>query len=1414
MSLFTEEEKKQILKYTVASKFDNAISSKYKKAISNEIPLRYLITKVNNDILFTTDNKFILSPTRVIITEPEENGNDNKEEDQNEVLNKREVQVEFENLFQKINEIIRNNQVITLLDLWQAFSVIPEFRSKQIPASEFAYIWLHAIPSYRISHPQVYMQIKNFYEYVKEPLSGNDMIKVLEEYNNWYAYFTQLLRKDYNQFLEYTQVISELDSLSPFYMSPFKLNSVSVLYEYITEKGIDPLPEIFAYAKPNYLVPYIKYNIREVYNNADPDSSRYKIYAGKSSDTRPQYENSVPQHSFKMNSAIICTVWTGADPEIAGDDDTDLEYEARFGKKEGFHFVELLYYPERQRLEVSFTSPYIADVITERDVISRIHSAFPNLPSPISSVSTTPLPSSFSSSTSVSSTPSATSVPTSSGTPGASGPKMMSLTVVEKDGKRIRETEVSGSFQIYDINYIEFILIDQICLNKLFRTYLFIEESGEPYPEKRNPFINFRSLINSNKRSIATKLSKKIVEPGETLLLNTGSTVITNNPISVINVDVTKATSQETVALFMEILSRLFRRYRDEEEKKIQEYLNIMPQIQPFILMQRDDFTKEVTEEESKSSITNLKKMAPDIVVKNYARLCQKQQHPKVIFQNEIPNWQAKTFTINNITYNRQIMAYPFGIGEKPKYLFVCPNDNYPFPGVSKNTNLSNRKLYPYIPCCYTKNHIDDLSSKYNLYRTGRMDDTDDYEIRDHEKQYILKGDKILETGQDGYIPTEIETYLAKYKNDDYSSIFIRFAPINYSENTFLHCVFRAFQVPDYMSRKTMKQRKEFIDNFRENLFKSGLISHALVKQELYDMSYSEIENYVTDNSQFFDPLVFYRIVEEIFNCNVFIFSNSTEDSKFLNLPRYKLFHSHIFRPQLPSILVMRHFGSSSTEKIYKYPTCELICEKIGSGRPYEYKYLFEETMTENLFAIMNFMGRTMTWSITETRNNIYSLFNYREIFGKIQIVGQVLDSNGKARLFCIAPQITQENKLSNLRIFINVLPTAPLNVPEFDISLVSSTLLPSGNDVLQLFGNPSFKSLNSASTECVGFWFPIGDIEYGIYCQIIPIPITSDSLGSLISSLKDGSDMTARTILIVDSQNSLSDIQRIKVLRKAASFIMHIFKYLYVTQLQTTPEMSVKQFLNQYTLIMKSTIDSVNVYNIGNIPRILPKGTVPEIIANLASLSPNLFPYARILVYNEEMLKGILYQLEKFRKSIEGLNFTPDDFREIPNYYNYRSDYKNLDETFLLMSTKEFNSWYKIYVNSASTTPNLRENIQLTLTPASYLNMEPYIYQGGSGEINPNNVAQQGYFIVQNVAAGDLLRAINVAYNWFSNKINLGFTAEKYKFEDSVEIPAHVIYKIGPNGRLLLEKDKRVEGKNFLEILNYGNNYAALLKL
>ena len=96
----------------------------------------------------------------------------------------------------------------------------------------------------------------------------------------------------------------------------------------------------------------------------------------------------------------------------------------------------------------------------------------------------------------------------------------------------------------------------------------------------------------------------------------------------------------------------------------------------------------------------------------------------------------------------------------------------------------------------------------------------------------------------------------------------------------------------------------------------------------------------------------------------------------------------------------------------------------------------------------------------------------------------------------------------------------------------------------------------------------------------------------------------------------------------------------------------------------------------------------------------------------------------------------------------------------------------------------------------------EPFLYQDPSGKV----------YIIQNVMNSDFKRAINVTYNWFTNKVNLGYDADIY----TAGFPRNVIYGITAGNIPEPIKDNR-DGDTgpFLQLLNYGNTqYAGMLPL
>ena len=72
---------------------------------------------------------------------------------------------------------------------------------------------------------------------------------------------------------------------------------------------------------------------------------------------------------------------------------------------------------------------------------------------------------------------------------------------------------------------------------------------------------------------------------------------------------------------------------------------------------------------------------------------------------------------------------------------------------------------------------------------------------------------------------------------------------------------------------------------------------------------------------------------------------------------------------------------------------------------------------------------------------------------------------------------------------------------------------------------------------------------------------------------------------------------------------------------------------------------------------------------------------------------------------------------------------------------------------------------IQTKLSIANGLKTEPYLYVAPDGKI----------YEIQNVIESNLMRALNVAYNWYVNKINIGYQTEPINIGEN-QLPPHVI--------------------------------------
>lgn len=1352
MSSQTEEELNR------PSPYDNSVSFLYKQAVRLEVPHKYVIIRLARDL----ETRFV----------------DTFDLDEYQDLN-------FTTIFQVIHQLLSQDNSMTVSQIWD---IVSKSRGDTFDPFEIIPIWLHSVPNFTSEEARnnyaLYQQVQVHLTNIGYSQQFNNMGEVIDYYRTvWLPSYQAEYQRDLQTLQGYIRAQQEITGIVPLHHSEITVESVIISYDYPVERGINPLPDIFDTAQTSYVVPFIEYNVKSIQGQLEQlDVERfYRIYRGRSIDTRPDYNNVILRtDQAPRGETIYLNVWQ--DPDT--DPPEEIFEEARLGKKEGFGAATLSYLSNGNSqgiLRMTFSAP-ITESIDETTIMQRIHAHLPMLP-----------------------------VPQDAARPGS--PIGVS--------SQINEIRISGSFVIYGTDLIHIVLFHIIMNDPIFSTYLYLDENSKSYAEKSRINIHYRGIstdigesrgayqIDANgkkktkrRSAVSARMTYQIIPAGENYSVQnpdgTISTYTADQQFSAVIVRMTRASSRRVANQFLDIMARLFRRYLEQGNEIIQTYQRFVPEYRPLLVTETPEASNElevpaatieagrIVEPAIQSKIEELQRIAPDIFVKGYARKCQKSnRQPLPIRQEEISAWQNHQVNVKGVMEPRQILAFP---KDQPRIYLVCPDDMYPYPGVISNKTLSNRHEFPYLPCCFSHNQFTKVGSHLTEYLRGTTREVKTTGRASH----VFKTPKIAESDRRGSLNTILSSFLPQYDPDE-AGEFQRYG-VPRSVNSFIHCVALALENREYLSSP---DREQWTNDFRARLFNHQMRSRQIggvtlqeyllpefLRQELYDMSNEDIVRAATNNDEFFDPLLYYRALEALFNCTIYVFPYTDQDKSgrrisMMHLPRHRYFHAHPPVPDKPVILILRHWGGEANA--LEFPQCELIIEQ----RATETRMVFGDSMNKLLYGAISFVGRTISWQIYESnltpiltaRMNIYSAINYQLLFGEIPVEGQVIDSAGKARLFVLAPEFgnSQQTLFSPFRIFVNVLPTAPLNVPEYDLENAIGKL-PPYQRTIELFGDPISATTSIDGRLLTGLWFPIGDIQFGFYTPVTEVPW--EEIIQRYPNLSRNSEMAALTVDVPrtrrDESRRESPIQRIKYLSRVARFIDQIVKYIYLVA--GRPD-NIYDFLSSIAILVPSQLrgDSVQMYDISRIQRILPlpRGDRPveSILQQLAVQSPSMFYQNRLLIYDEQMLWGLVYQLRRFVQSIDGVEIDSSQLRSIQSFYSTKEDFRSNPQTeFLLGTLREFNLWLQTYVPSPSlqqrTIQNLKENIQIRLNPNASPYQEPYIYQHTS-----NNAVGSSYdprddkfYLIQNVAGGDLRRAIQVAYTWHLEKRNTGYRTEPYE--------------------------------------------------
>ena len=932
-------------------------------------------------------------------------------------------------------------------------------------------------------------------------------------------------------------------------------------------------------------------------------------------------------------------------------------------------------------------------------------------------------------------------------------------------------TKTSGNFDMYQINYEDDSFLDIVLLDDLFKYLIYIDENNEPFAFKKRLDIHYRPMFTDLKAGEVFVEEKYIKNP------STVSAILNNSEVTrdimverktrsgkesktfkkgdeFIHVIVQKSDSVRHLALFHYFLPMLMKYYSDKKDEIEKEYNKLIPELSRLKDMEKSNDETRIVEAKAGDKIRELKRIAPELFV-DYSSECPTERQPIILTtQKARQDWSG------------EILAYP---KTKPWY-FACPENQYPHPGLKVNKSPINRDTFKYIPCCFKKDqhNIDTPLDRYEK----NMDPTD---IQCAKADIKIRSTKMLCSNRLGYLPKNIETIL-----DRGEGIMSRYG-VTRDINSFLHCVITALSNYDlnseyasYLNLGFPEDRSKYISDIRNRILDD--INPEVMKQELYEYNVEEIREMFEsddwkDETKFFDPLLFYRAIEEFFDVNIFIFGGGNDDTGDMILPRFALFHASVKNIKRPTIIIFRN----TSAKFETYPQCELIVEHDEDSNDIE--YMFDENNEDiylRCYEILENILTTTTWSIENSKVNIRSVLylDVGQLFSGFKQTGQILDDYGKLRALNI-----ELYKGYKMTFFTQ--PTQPLNLP------IENTIHRIGVDnFLNYFEQSPEAVTKDEKGRINGFWLKLFDWKYGAYVPLKPFN------QSKYDNLPLGPIVIPEKVMGVTERNYL--------LKKQLNIFRQIVLWLY-----SISEKTPNDFIKSYFSKVDST-ESLNYYNFDKLRRKFPNvkniNEAMEYIASTTNVVRNIPQIGyKIIFYNTDFMKKFISVIRIYSNQIETsvLEF-------IQGFYVISEDFDRKHQTKIFTNFIDYTEWVK-YVSNQSVSFKIKTAIGFKDDEE----INSFAYKDTDGKI----------YLIQNVFTGNKNRAAKVGENWVTKTVNTGFYTPEIE-----NIPIYKIYALDTNGKIVFVEDATNGGQGYISMLYYGSpndffegkesKYAAILEI
>lgn len=417
-----------------------------------------------------------------------------------------------------------------------------------------------------------------------------------------------------------------------------------------------------------------------------------------------------------------------------------------------------------------------------------------------------------------------------------------------------------------------------------------------------------------------------------------------------------KSEREDELGSFQKLIGKLMTYYNMKYDKILEYYKKYIPSFQPQLC-------SSLAIPKRTYVAKGLRAIAPEIFYPTYTRKCA---NPPVVVDT---NYEGDTmlFPIKGETVNGTIV--------QPR-TYGCVEQSHPFVGLRRN-DLGNKTTFPFVPCCF---RLDQKNKQGSLYRSYYYGERETALFRQTQETEAYKR-RVLHPGETETLPENI-TRLFSALEPNPNIVYMR----NGVTHTRLASIEAILLGRGQVSYKKMKPSLVTMKVAQEALKLDSEIYAMAAKQEFYSSTTSEIRDMIRTVD--IRPSKFIRMLETAMDCNLFIFTSTSDNPKGkLVVPDHAEFYIK-FEPNRETFFLYEHYGNNDT---VDYPAVELITRSEGGS------FLPGDSIVKKIFKLFTRMTRT------------YSLHTQivTPILPRLKVSSQLIDSFGKCRVITIDDKIS-----------------------------------------------------------------------------------------------------------------------------------------------------------------------------------------------------------------------------------------------------------------------------------------------------------------------------------------------------------------------------------------------------------------------